>query len=179
MFRFRLQRVLELRERKERDAATALVSAQEQADLARAEQTRLEAAREALAARTTPTPDSGGAESIGALRTLHFLLGRLDERVASAAQDATAAARTTMQRQEELRVAFRERHTLDRLRERHAESWRAAATAADRQQMDEIALSRFTQPANRQPGSQPTDEAPAAAASPASTGGRPTTTHES
>ena len=146
MFRFRLQRVLEMRERKERDAATALVSAQELVEQARAEQERLAAARTELAAQTTPASNDEGASSIGTLRTLHFLLDRLDERVASAAEVTTSAEHAAAQKQDELRAAFRDRRTLDRLRERHAESWRAAALAADRQQMDEIALTRYTQP---------------------------------
>lgn len=149
MFRFRLQRVLDLRARTERDAATALASAREQADLAREEQASLAAARAALAAQAVPgaTPDNDAA-SIGSLRTLHFLLGRLDERVASAASDTAAAEHVVARRQDELRAAFRDRHTLDRLRERHAESWRAAEASADRMLMDEIALTRYTQPAS-------------------------------
>jgi flagellar export protein FliJ len=152
MFRFRLQRVLEMRQRTERDAATALVSAQELVEQARAEQERLEAARLELAT-TAPgaTPAEAGA-SIGALRTLHFLLDRLDEHVASAAQITTSAEQTAALKQDELRVAFRDRHTLDRLRDRHAESWRVAELAADRQQMDEIALTRFTQPSAAKSG---------------------------
>ena len=144
MFRFRLQRVLELRERKERDAATALAAAQEQVELARTEEERLAAARDALAAAAS-APESEAA-SIGELRTLRYLLGRLDERVSSAASATTTAEHEAAQRQDELRAAFRDRRTLDRLRERHEESWRAAEVAADRQLMDEIALTRFAQP---------------------------------
>src|SRR5688500_3826195 len=164
MFRFRLQRVLELRERKERDAATALVTAREQLERAREEEERLAAARDALAAQALAAQaashggasageaPSGGA-SVGALRTLHFLLGRLDERVASAASETTTAEHAAAQRHDELRAAFRDRRTLDRLRERHEESWRSAAAAADRNQMDEIALTRFSQPKPTSQGS--------------------------
>jgi flagellar protein FliJ len=148
MFRFRLQRVLDLRERTERDAASALAMAQEQAELARQEEERLAAARDALAAQANGAMDAAAAQSgasIGALRTLHFLLGRLDERVSAAAEETTTAEHAVAQRQEELRSAFRDRRTLDRLRERHEESHRSAESAADRQRMDEIALSRFAQ----------------------------------
>ena len=148
MFRFRLQRVLEMRERKERDAATALVSAQERVDQARAEEQRLADARHALAAQAASASGAATDEgaSIGALRTLHFLIGRLDEHVASAATEATTAEHEAARRADELRAAFRDRRTLDRLRERHHEDWRSAAAAADRQRMDEIALTRFSQP---------------------------------
>ena len=129
MFRFRLQRVLELRERKERDAATAIGAAEEQAEQARAEQERLEAARDAMA----EMPAIASEASVGALRTFHFLLGRLDERVAHANAATASAEHTVTQKQDELR-------------ERHVETQRAAESAADRQQMDEIALTRFAQP---------------------------------
>jgi len=146
VFRFRLQRVLDLRERKERDAATALVAAEELAAAARAEQERLEAARAALARQAAPTEAAETGElSVGALRTLQFLLGRLDERVEEAASAATSAEDVVAQRQDDLRAAYRDRRTLDRLRERAQESWRAGESAADRQRMDEIALTRFTQ----------------------------------
>jgi flagellar FliJ protein len=143
MFRFRLQRILELRERKQRDAATALVSAQVDAEQAREAQARLEAARVALVESTMP--GAADATSVGTLRNLHFLLAQLDTHVESAASAADVAEQAVTQRQDELRLAFQERRTLDRLRERHEETWRATTSATDRQQMDEIALSRFTQ----------------------------------
>ena len=156
MFRFRLQRVLDLRERKERDAATALVSAREEVDRARAHERELAEARDALAAQAAVQPGVDPAQamaSIGELRTLHYLLNRLDEHVASAATAATTAEHEADRRADDLRAAFRDRRTLDRLRERHHETWRSAAAAADRQQMDEIALTRFSQPKPTSQGS--------------------------
>jgi flagellar export protein FliJ len=144
MFKFRLQRVLDLRERKERDAATALVTAEEHADGARQERARLELARQELAARGTPRPATQ-ARSVGELRNIGFLLERLDERVAVAATEAAAAEAAVAERRGELQLAFRDRRTLDRLKERHLEGYRAAEAAADRTLMDEIALTRFTQ----------------------------------
>jgi flagellar FliJ protein len=168
MFRFRLQRVLDMRERTERDAATALVAAEEQAELARAEQERLRAAREVLAhhALANPTasqeltgeePSASGDVSVGALRTLQFLLGRLDERVEAAADAAASAEDVVSQKQDALRSAFRDRRALDRLREKQLEDWKAAASAADRNLMDDIALSRFTQGGADKPGAPRTN----------------------
>ena len=155
MFRFRLQRVLDLRARVERDAATALVSAQEAAEAARAEEERLQAARAQLAASlTTGMAMSGGspsaalpAPSVGELRNLGFLLERMDQRVAGAAAETAAAAQVVESREDALRAAYRDRRTLDRLRERHHDAFRAAEAQADRTAMDEIALTRFTQSA--------------------------------
>ena len=158
MFRFRLQRVLDLRARTERDAATALVSAQEAADAARDEQLRLERQREQLAAAQR-TPDAAGA-SVGELRNLGFLLERMDEQVAGAAELTAAAEGTVQEREESLRAAFRDRRTLDRLREKHQDAWRAGEIAQDRALMDEIALTRFTTQGNSgKPGAAPASDA--------------------
>jgi flagellar FliJ protein len=143
MFRFRLQRVLDLRERKERDAATALAAAQAAADAARAAQARLERARAELAAQVTRAAPDAGAASVGALRNLSFLLERLDDQVAGAAEAAATAAGAVGEREDALRAAFRDRRAIDRLREKHEEAWRAGEVAQDRARMDEIALSRF------------------------------------
>ncbi|MGZ8377588.1 MAG: flagellar export protein FliJ [Gemmatirosa sp.] len=142
MFRFRLQRVLDLRARTERDAASALVSAQEVADAARDAQLRLEQQRAELAAAQR-RPETEGTP-VGALRNLSFLLERMDEQVAGAAQVTAAADGTVQQREDALRAAFRDRRTLDRLREKHQDAWRAGEVAQDRALMDEIALTRFT-----------------------------------
>jgi flagellar biosynthesis chaperone FliJ len=171
MFKFRLQRVLDLRARTERDAATALVGAQEAADAARAAQLRLEEARAEMAARITTgmaageAPDgastggaSTGGSSVGALRNFSFLLDRMDERVAGAAQQSSAAQHAVTAHEDALRAAYRDRRTLDRLRERHHDAWRAGEAAIDRAAMDEIALTRFTQPGAAGPRTTDTSE---------------------
>jgi flagellar FliJ protein len=147
MFRFRLQRVLELRERHERDAATALTRAQDTAAAARREAVTLAAARAELASERPGASAAGGRAGVpvGALHNLSFLLDRLDERVALAGAAVHSAEGTVGEREGALRAAFRDRRALDRLRERHEDAWRAGAAAADRQLMDEIALTRFAQ----------------------------------
>jgi flagellar export protein FliJ len=44
-----------------------------------------------------------------------------------------------------LTTAFQDRRVLDRLRERHQETYRADTEQTDRRTMDDIALNRFTQ----------------------------------
>jgi flagellar FliJ protein len=141
MFRFRLQRVLEMRERKERDAATALAQAQDAASVARRAAEELAARRAEMAGGAA----RAGGVPVGALHNLAFLLDRMDEHVARAGTAAQAAERAVAEREGALRHAFRDRRTLDRLRERHHDAWRAGAAAADRTLMDEVALSRFGQ----------------------------------
>jgi flagellar export protein FliJ len=160
MFRFRLQRVLDLRARKERDAATALATAQAAADAAREAERRLQEARAELAAQAAPDAAPDAAPSVGALRNLSFLLERLDEQVAGAAEAAALAAGAVSEHEDALHAAFRDRRTLDRLKEKHEGAWRAGEVAQDRAQMDEIALTRFTtQGAAARPGATPDPDA--------------------
>lgn len=152
MFRFPLQRVLDLRERQQRDAAAALAAAQDVADAARRAEHAILSARAELASVAGAAPGHAAA-AVGALRTTAFLLDRLDEQaqVAGAACDAASAA--VGDREQALHAAYRNRRALDRLRERHQTAWQHGTVAADRQRMDEIALSRFTQRATRPAGS--------------------------
>ena len=92
----------------------------------------------------------------------------MDAQVAAAGAAVRAAEGAVGEREDGLRAAFRDRRTLDRLRERHHDAWRAGAAAADRQQMDEIALARFAQGAVAQgavaQGAAPRGAAPRRAA---------------
>jgi flagellar FliJ protein len=140
-FRFRLQRVLDLRARVEQDAARALAGAREAEQAARAEQDALEARRAELAAQADP---AAGA-TVGAMHLMGFLLGRMDEQVTAAAAQAAQAAETVTARHLALQTAWRDRRALDLLRERRLDEWKGATAALDRLTMDEIALARFGQ----------------------------------
>ncbi|HEU4629909.1 MAG TPA: flagellar export protein FliJ [Gemmatimonadaceae bacterium] len=142
MFKFRLQRLLDLREQKEREKAVELRHAEAAFDAARAALAGLEAVRETgreqlLGARGGPT--------VGELHNLVFVLEQLDRRVAEAAASASAAEAETARVRGDLTTAHQERRALDRLRERYEAEWRGQEVQADRQTMDAIALARFTQ----------------------------------
>ena len=149
MFRFSLQRVLDLRERQQRDAAAALASAQDAAGAARQAEAAVVNARAELAS-SGAAPQVGAA--VGTMHTTAFLLGHLDQQVLAAGIAADAADAAVSDRERALHAAYRDRRALDRLRERHHAAWQSGAVSADRQQMDEIALSRFTQRAVRPAG---------------------------
>ncbi len=147
MFRFSLQRVLDLRERQQRDAAAALATAHDAADAARrAEDAILTTRRELAVELAMP------ATAVGALRTTAFLLARIDEQAAAAGATTAAARNVVSTREQALHAAYRDRRTIDLLRERHHTAWHDAVVSADRQQMDEIALTRFTRRAVRPAG---------------------------
>ena len=141
MFRFRLQRVLELREEHEQAKARELASAKDAADAARREQEALAAVRDSsraeLHAAHAETP------RVGHLHQLGFVLQSLDHRVETATESVKAADVVVDAAQGALVDAARDRRVLDRLKERHAEVWRAEEAQKDRLLMDEIALGRF------------------------------------
>ena len=149
MFKFRLQRLLELREQKERDRALALAQAEAARDAARQALTAMETTRAEGLARLHA--EHGAEHTVGQLRNLGFVLEQLDRQLAVASAAVSAAETQTEARRQELGAAHTERRVLDRLRERHEGEWREEAVQADRQTMDAIALARFTNPAARRP----------------------------
>lgn len=140
-FRFRLQKLLELREEAERARARALSSAQHHAQSARDARDAIVEAREAGITSVAEATASG--TSVGTLRQMQFVLGAMDEQIKAADNGIVTAESLVRHAQDELRTAFQARHALDTLREKQADAHRAAAQGADRALMDEIALTRF------------------------------------
>ena len=146
MFKFRLQRILELREQAEQAKARELSSAQDAADAARsiheqlADLHRSSRAEVDAAHRTAPR--------IGHLTQLGLVLNALDQRLESAGESVRAADEVVQGAQQQLADAARDRRVLDRLKDRHAEQWRVDAAHKDRLGMDEVALARFSRTAD-------------------------------
>lgn len=97
MFKFRLQRLLDLREQKEREMAAELARAEGAVDAARAELANLDAVRAIGRERLHAAHAADG--TVGELRNLVFVLEQLDAQVTNAqasvdaAEDAAARAR--------------------------------------------------------------------------------------
>ncbi len=143
MFKFRLQRVLELREEHEQAKARLLATAQDAADAARREQEALAHVR--ASSRAELEAAHAEAPRVGHLHQLGFVLQSLDQRLLAANETVSNADEVVLGAQGELTEAARDRRVLDRLKEKHAEVWRAEEAQKDRLLMDEIALSRFSQ----------------------------------
>jgi len=141
MFKFRLQRVLELRAEAEQAKARALAEARDAADAARRDHDALaelhQSSRAEVHAAHAQEP------RVGHLRQLGLVLQSLEERLDNAAEVVQSADVVVAGAQNELETAARDRRVLDRLKERHATAWRAEEAHKDRLQMDEIALARF------------------------------------
>ncbi len=140
-FKFRLQRVLDLREKAQRARAVALANAEAQAQEARNTRDALSAARSA-GRDSIATATTVGA-TVGSLQQMNFLLGAMDTQLDIADSGIITAESLVRRAQDELRTAFQARHALQTLRVRKEDAHRAAALGADRALMDEIALTRF------------------------------------
>lgn len=146
MFRFSLQRVLELKARREQAAAIELARTQAAADQARQECDALRAAR----AEGLRQIGAGARPTVGEIRNGGYLLQRLDERINEARHVVVKAEDRASASMDEFTLASQERRVLDRLRERHLTTWQTEQVQMDRKAMDTIALSRFTQSATNE-----------------------------
>lgn len=142
MFKFRLQRILELREQKEKAQARELASAQHTAELAAQTQEMIAAIRQDSRQQVQAATES--APRVGHLHQFDSVLNALDARLIDATDAVVAAESTVAAAQQLLADAARDRKVLDRLKSRHADAWRADEAQKDRLSMDEIALTRFT-----------------------------------
>lgn len=141
-FKFRLQRVLELREKSEQARARTLREASESADLMREQANALQALR--TLQRDSLDAASRGVITAGELQHVAYVIDQLDTRLERATVDAAEAERLAIEAQQALQLASRDRRVLGRLKEKHAERWMETEQQRDRLHMDEIALSRFT-----------------------------------
>jgi flagellar FliJ protein len=150
VFRFSLQRILELRAKREQEIAVKLSEAQSQAEDARQACEALQMARDAGQARWFQAHAAN--RTVGQMQNLSYVLERLDHCIAQANDSARTAEERAQQVANDLTAASQERRVLDRLRERRLEEWRVGELQLDRQTMDEIALARYHQSGATQPG---------------------------
>ena len=148
MFRFRLQRILDMRQKREQAIAVQLAEARSSEENARLAAEALERARDEGAVSASRAQSRN--LSAGQLQNLRYVVDRMGDHVRFAAQEADEAREKADRKLVEFTAAFRDRKVLDRLRERALDGWRADEVKADRRVMDEIALSRFA----RRNGSQ-------------------------
>ena len=142
MFRFRLQRVLELREKREQAQAVQLAKAEESASTARTERDELQALH--AASRAQITSAHIGDPTVGHLHHLGYVMNALDQRLGHASLVVTKAEGVVSDARTSLEVAARDRRVLDRLKDKHTDVFRAEESHRDRVAMDEVALARFT-----------------------------------
>lgn len=152
-FRFRLQKVLELRKMHEQESAVRVAEARRAAEDAQRKVAQLDSAVHAgLAERERA---GNGARSAGELQHLSYIIEQIGEHLAA----ADAASRSADERVDQLVTEFthavRQRRVIDQLRDRHRGAWQSAQVQADRKLMDELALTRHNaaQPARSEKNS--------------------------
>jgi flagellar FliJ protein len=152
-FKFRLQRLLDLRELAEREAAIALATARNAEDQARREKDTIAAQR--AATRALLLPPAGSHCRVSELRQIAVLLERLDAGTAQAEYQLSKAAHQVHQKQVQLGETVTNRRILGRLKERQHENWRVADERTERAVMDDIGRARF---ADRHDHTQTTED---------------------
>lgn len=142
-FKFRLQSVLELRERDERSAGVKLADAENKADEARVAQQALEEIRQKGAAAM----HVAHAPTIGQINTIGYVLEQLNHHITDAQTRVAAAEQVVTQARTDLTSALQARRVLSKLRDKHFENWQKEDNAQEMKEMDEFALARFARQA--------------------------------
>lgn len=143
LFKFPLQRLLDLRAKRQDEMARQLAQARATAEHTRATRDELAAARTAGQAQMSEAQAAG--PTVGEIASRTYALTQLDQRLAAAADALEAAEAHVDQAHNALTGAVQDRRVLDRLRERMLEAYRSAESQKDRTTMDAIALQRFAQ----------------------------------
>jgi flagellar FliJ protein len=142
-FKFRLQSVLEIRERDERDAGVKLAAAENKAGEARVAQQALEEIRQ----KGSVAMHVAHAPTIGQINTIGYVLEQLNHHIADAQTRVATAEQVVTQARADLTSALQARRVLSKLRDKHFETWQKEDNAQEMKQMDEFALARFARQA--------------------------------
>lgn len=141
LFKFPLQRLLDLRAKRQDEIARQLAQARTTADNSRAARDQLAAARTAGQEQLSEAQAAG--PTIGEIASRSYALTQLDQRIAAASDALKVAEAHVDQVHNALTGAVQDKQVLDRLRERMLEAYRSAESNKDRSAMDAIALQRF------------------------------------
>lgn len=139
-FRFRLDTVLALRERQEKDSAAGLAQARRDADAAATARQHLQSALEAGRGRLAAAHGAGGPA--GHLHNLALVLGTVGDQLRDADQRCLEADQKVTESMREYHEAFQQRRTLENLRTQKLEAWQSEQARDDQKTMDELALTR-------------------------------------
>jgi len=144
LFKFPLQRLLDLRAKRQDEVARQLAQARTTAEHSRATRDELAAAR--TVGQTQISDAHAAGPTVGEIASRSYALTQLDHRIAAASDALKVAEAQVDQVHITLTGALQDRQVLDRLRERMLEAYRATESSKDRSAMDAIALQRFNQP---------------------------------
>lgn len=144
-FRFRLQTVLDVRQKQETESAAGLARARQDAELARMAREDLEALRDAGRARLMQAHGAGGR--VGHLQNLAMVVQSVDDRVNDADDVCRQADERVVESVKAFHQAFQERRSIDQLKTRRMEEWHSQQNKTEQKTMDEVALTRHVRDA--------------------------------
>lgn len=139
-FRFKLQSVLDLREKAEKESAAGLARARQDADEARRAREDLEALRDAGRARLMQAHGNGGP--VGHLQNLALVVESVDAHIRQADDACREADERVVESVKAFHEAFQQRRSIDQLRTRRLEEWTSEQNKFEQKTMDEVALTR-------------------------------------
>jgi flagellar FliJ protein len=143
LFKFPLQRLLDLRAKRQDEIARQLAQARTAADATRTTRDELTAARTVGQVQMSDAQSTG--PTVGEMASRQYALTQLDQRIAAASDALNVAEAHVDQVHNALTGAVQDKRVLDRLRERMLEAYRSTETSKDRSAMDAIAVQRFNQ----------------------------------
>ena len=144
-FKFRLQKVLDLRTWREQESAARLGAARQRMSEAERAAEALREVRASGNANLLRAHSEGGP--VGQLQNLNYLLARIDQQIAEADAARLEAEKSVQASMNDYLKALREKRTLERLRDRQAELDRIRRGQAENRVMDDLAVSRFVRKA--------------------------------
>jgi flagellar FliJ protein len=139
-FPFRLERLLDLRSRKEREQAEALGCAVRDEAARRAALAQAQAQLGAAQAQAAQAP--GGVSLAGVLRNFGLTVTAAETQRDSAAERTAEAGQQVDAERDRYTSAQRDRRVIERLREKRFEDWTREEGRKEQQDMDGLALDR-------------------------------------
>jgi len=149
-FHFRLGRVLDLRRQVEKEKARGVAEARSRSERAREARELLCEIQRMGRAELAEAHREGG--SIGHLRNMELVLEAMECHLQKAEEESQEADRTLVESMAHYAEAFRERRTLDQLRDRRLEEWKTEESRREQKDMDELAITRHGRLASESTG---------------------------
>ncbi len=139
-FHFSLGRLLDFRRNQEEERARSLAEARRRSEAARRAREDLVEVQKAGRASLAEAHRAGG--SIGVLRNMEFVLERMEHHLKAADTVCQEADESLVESVKHYTTAFRERHSLDRLRDRRMAEWQLEENRREQNEIDEVAITR-------------------------------------
>ena len=149
-FRFRLGKVLDLRKQMEKEKARTVAEARRRSDQAEEARETLFEIQQAGRAKVVEAHRVGG--SIGHFQNMELVLEAMEGHLDRAEEDCRDADKSLVESLKQHTEAFKERRTLDHLRNRRMEEWKTEEIRREQKDMDELAIIRHGRLASESTG---------------------------